>query len=69
MAASKNNIDRFKITVSSFVKKRTEVVIKINKISKTMSANDRNLYKATEQFKLRIKDAELKARNHCVKLQ
>ena len=34
-----------------------------------MSANDRNLYKATEQFKLRIKDAELKARNHCVKLQ
>jgi len=69
MAASKNNFDRFKITVSSFVKKRTEVVIKINKISRTMSANDRNLYKYTEQFKLRIKDAELKARNHCVKLQ
>ena len=35
-------------TVSAFVKKRTEVVIKINKISKSMPANDMKLYKATE---------------------
>lgn len=69
MAANKNNIPAFKELIEAFVKKRTEVVIKINKITKSMPANDMKLYKMTEQFRLRVKDAEVKARNHSVRTQ
>jgi len=69
MAANKNNINAFKQFIQVFVKKRTEVVIKINKITKSMPSNDRTLYKMTEQCRLRVKDAEVKARNHCVRTQ
>jgi len=48
MAANRNNISLFKELLEDFVKKRTEVVSKINKITKTMPANDRTLYKVTE---------------------
>ena len=34
--------------VKEFVRKRTEVVIKINKITKSMPSNDMKLYKTTE---------------------
>ena len=85
MAANKNNLKVFKDVsrsctfspllftlkqlVDAFVRKRTEVVIKINKVTKSMPANDMKLYKMTEQFRLRVKDAEVKARNHCARTQ
>ena len=44
-------------------------MMKIQNLSRAISHNDHSNVSIIEQLSLRVKELELKARNHCVRLQ
>lgn len=68
LSANKANLQQFKSKVAHFVEKRTQVMVNLNRLAKSMAPNDAVTYQLTEKHKRSLKQHELRARNICVNI-